>query len=205
MMKSIHKISSSSSRKSTPYRKSQQASTTQMLKKKNNKKELTKRNDDYTTEVVMSNKELTSSNIKEKNTIIKSWNDMSHLSVKRFHDNDPILTSGAIRNRTKEYPYIACAELDPSGRSTCKRCGTIIPKHNIRLSLMMECHKGYRNPCTLHYKCFFQHPETLKLINVNEIYMKKGIKDEKIQQINESFRQMKQQQQQQHTLKIESK
>jgi hypothetical protein len=104
-------------------------------------------------------------------TMQKGWNDMSHLSIKRFHDNDPTLTAGAKRNRL-QYPYIAIAEYDPSGRATCKLCGTMIqPKGIIRINHMMECHKGYRNVCTLHEICFWKHDETSKLISVDKIYI----------------------------------
>ena len=100
----------------------------------------------------------------------KTWNDMSHLSIKRFRDDDPTLTAGAKRDRAAK-PYVACAEQDPSGRSLCKLCGNKIPKHDLRLCLVMECHKGYRNLCTLHQDCFWKHSETPKLENVDEIYL----------------------------------
>ena len=87
---------------------------------------------------------------------------MSHLTVKRFGDDDPTLSAGAKRNRAAT-PYSAVAEIDPSGRSACKLCGSIIHKKSLRLSLMLECHKGYRVLCTLHEECFWKHPESTKL------------------------------------------
>jgi hypothetical protein len=133
----------------------------------------------------------------ETTTNNKTWNDMSHLSIKRFSDDDPILKPGAIRSRTIQYPYVACAEIDPSGRAACKLCGNVIPKNTVRLSLMMECHKGYRMPCTLHKDCFFQHPESLKLSTMNEIHIKdkKRIDGKQFEQLQEAFDRMKQQQQ----------
>ena len=107
----------------------------------------------------------------KKETKAKGWNDMSHLSLKRFADDDPSLTAGAKRDRAR-HPFPACAAVDPSGRSACKRCGATIPKGVLRLSLLLECHKGYRNLCTLHDYCFWQHPETKKLRGVDEISMK---------------------------------
>lgn len=96
---------------------------------------------------------------------------MSHMSIKRFDDNDPKLTPGAKRNRAL-HPYVACIEVDPSGRSKCKSCGTMLMKDTIRYALMMECHQGYRGLCTLHEECFYQHPETKKIYDFNEIYIK---------------------------------
>lgn len=104
----------------------------------------------------------------------KGWNDMSHLSIKRFAGDDPSLTAGAKRDRASR-PYVACAEMDPSGRATCKLCGERISKGEIRLSLMLECHKGYRNLCTLHQDCFWRHSETKKLTSADEIFMHKSV------------------------------
>jgi hypothetical protein len=106
----------------------------------------------------------------------KSWNDMSHLSLKRFRDDDPTLTPGAKRNRSR-FNYLAIAELDPSGRAICKLCGERIqPKGTLRMGLMLECHKGYRNLCTLHASsCFWQHPETKKLTSLDEVYIQPNV------------------------------
>ncbi|CAJ1951512.1 unnamed protein product [Cylindrotheca closterium] len=92
----------------------------------------------------------------------KTWNDMSHLFLKRFADNDATLTAGAKRDRLK-HPHLVVAEYDPSGRSKCKLCGNKIAKKDLRFTLFLECHKGYRNACTLHQDCFWKHPETAKL------------------------------------------
>ena len=104
-----------------------------------------------------------------------TWNDMLHLSIKRFDDNDPTLTTGAKNNRS-QYPYVAIAEYDKSGRCKCKHCGAVIqPKGVLRISLMMECHKGYRNPCTLHESCFWSHREFEKINTANEIHIHESI------------------------------
>lgn len=116
-----------------------------------------------------------------------AWNTMEHLSLKRFADDDPTLTAGARRDRTTKHPYVACAERDPSGRAVCKLCGERIPKDALRLSLMLECHKGYRNQCTLHEDCFWKHPETKKLTSVEEIVIRKGLDDAQIQKVQDSF------------------
>ena len=103
------------------------------------------------------------------------WNSMSHLRLKRFADNDTTLTPGARRNRAK-YPNLVVAELDPSGRAACKMCGERICKGSLRLCLWLECHKGYRNKCTLHPACFWRHPETQKLESFHEISLDKHLR-----------------------------
>jgi hypothetical protein len=115
----------------------------------------------------------------------KEWNDMSHLSIKRFQDDDPSLTAGAKRNRAQT-PYVAVAEKDPSGRSKCKHCGSLIPKGELRLGLMMECHKGYRVLCTLHESCFWDHPETKKLA-FHEIFFRPNVEATKKSQMEIEF------------------
>lgn len=116
----------------------------------------------------------------------KTWNSMSHLSIKRFSDDDPSLTAGAKRDRIK-HPCVAKAELDPSGRAVCKLCGDRIPKGALRLCLFLECHKGYRNICTLHSECFWKHPETVKLESVDEIAMDKTLDDARVEYVHEQF------------------
>jgi hypothetical protein len=115
----------------------------------------------------------------------KAWNDMSHLSIKRFQDDDPSLTAGARRNRAAT-PYVAVAEMDPSGRSTCKLCGSHIPKGVLRFGLMMECHKGFRNLCTLHEACLWEHPETKKL-DFDDIFFRPNVDKNKKSALQAEF------------------
>lgn len=106
------------------------------------------------------------------------WNSMLHLSIKRFDDDDPTLTAGAKRDRLK-HPHVVEVERDPSGRSICKHCGIVIePKGVTRISLMMECDKGYRNPCTLHESCFWKHREFGKINSADEVYIHQSIIDD---------------------------
>ena len=116
----------------------------------------------------------------------QGWNTMSHLTLKRFPDDDASLTAGARRDRVK-HPDVATAEIDPSGRASCKLCGERIPKESLRLCLWLECHKGYRNACTLHYDCFFRHPEAKKLEGVEEIAFKDGLDKDQIARIRADF------------------
>jgi hypothetical protein len=115
------------------------------------------------------------------------WKTMSTLYVKRFPDDDPTLTAGAKRNRS-QHPHIAMAELDPSGRSKCKQCGELItPKGQLRMTLMLECEKGYRFHCTLHeHPCFWQHRES-RNINYVDVLMKPGVTAQKQEMIQAKF------------------
>ena len=118
----------------------------------------------------------------------KGWNTMSHLQLKRFADDDPSLTAGARRDRVK-HPHVAVAELDPSGRAACKHCGDLIPKGAVRLGLWLECHKGYRNLCTLHETCCWKYPETRKLENVEEIALHDDLSLAQKDEIRNQFKQ----------------
>ena len=111
---------------------------------------------------------------------------MSHLSLKRFADDDPTLTAGARRDRVK-HPYVAVAEMDPSGRASCKLCGEKISKNTLRFGLWLECHKGYRNLCTLHEPCFWQHPETPKLESFQEIHLESNVGQNDAKQVESKF------------------
>jgi hypothetical protein len=123
-------------------------------------------------------------------TIKPKWNTMSHLYLKRFSDNDPTLTAGAKRNRA-ENPHIVVAEVDPSGRATCKLCGDVITKGSVRVRFMLECHKGYRMPCTLHSDCFDRHPERAKLQDLKEIHLTSKLSKEQINDIIDRFEKSK--------------
>ncbi|CAB9510429.1 expressed unknown protein [Seminavis robusta] len=128
--------------------------------------------------------------VKAKETKTKGWNTMSHLSIKRFADSDPTLTAGAKRDRAK-HPHVAVAELDPSGRATCKLCGDKITKSTLRFGLFMECHKGYRNLCTLHPECFWKHPETKKLEHAKEIHCAKELTKQQRADVVDRFQKSK--------------
>lgn len=121
----------------------------------------------------------------------KKWNTMSHLFLKRFADSDSTLTPGAKRDRAK-HPHLAVAELDPSGRAQCKLCGEKIAKSTLRFGLWLEYHKGYRNLCTLHFSCFWKHPETSKLDDAKEIHISSGLTSEQRASVLESYDQLAQ-------------
>ena len=127
--------------------------------------------------------------IKKKENSKKVWNTMSHLSLKRFADNDPTLTAGAKRDRLK-HPHLAVAELDVSGRALCKLCGEKIDKASLRFGLYLECHKGYRNLCALHSECFWKHPETQKLQQAKEIHTSPTLTKEQCESIVKKFDQL---------------
>eukprot|EP00039_Didymoeca_costata_P003461 m.67907 g.67907 ORF g.67907 m.67907 type:complete len:154 (-) comp11918_c0_seq1:155-616(-) len=102
------------------------------------------------------------------------WNTMGHLHIKRFAVSE--LTPGAKRSHA-QHPYEVLVELDPSGRSLCKLCGEKICKGSCRVGLMMQCHKGYKNLCTLHMNCFFKHPESSKLSDSKEFCFRPGVSE----------------------------
>ena len=138
------------------------------------------------TEQVMEKKSSIAPTIKKKGKKAKTWNTMSHLFLKRFADNDSTLTPGARRDRRK-HPHVAIAELDPSGRANCKLCGETISKSSLRFGLMLECHKGYRNLCTLHPECFWKHPEVSKLNDSREIHLSPKLTKEQAASIVATF------------------
>lgn len=131
----------------------------------------------------------------------QGWNTMSHLSLKRFADDDETLPAGARRDRV-QHPDLVTAEPDPSGRALCKWCGDRISKDSLRLCLWLECHRGYRNACTLHYDCFWRHPETQKLERVEEIALKDGLDKDQITRIQTDFEAFLQNQQVKNTNRL---
>lgn len=131
-------------------------------------------------------KPTTSANSKTART--KSWNDMSHLFLKRFADTDATLTPGAKRDRLNKHPHLVVAEYDPSGRSKCKLCGNMIAKSELRFALFLECHKGYRNACTLHEDCFWKHPETKKVDSMKDIHLAASLSQESRTCITKAFK-----------------
>jgi len=104
----------------------------------------------------------------------------------RTADDDPALTAGAKRDR-KKHPHLVIAEHDPSGRAKCKLCGDRIAKSELRFTLFLECHKGYRNPCTLHDGCFWKHPESSKVTAMEEIHMAATLSRESRKLIAKAF------------------
>lgn len=112
--------------------------------------------------------------------------DLSHLCLKRFADGDPALQPGAVRARAK-LPWDALAERDPSGRAVCKHCESKIAKGQTRLVLLLQCHKGYKVPCTLHFGCFWHHPETRKLESCEEIHLAPSVDSVEAARIRRAF------------------
>lgn len=111
---------------------------------------------------------------------------MSHLSLKRFADGDAALAPGAVRARAK-LPWDAVAERDPSGRAACKHCGHKIAKGDTRLVLLLQCDKGYKVPCTLHFDCFWLHRETQKLESREDIHLTPSLGADEAARIHKAF------------------
>ena len=112
--------------------------------------------------------------------------NLSHLCLKRFADGDPALHPGAARARAT-LAGDALAERDPSGRAACKHCGSKITKGQTRLVLLLQCHKGYKVPCTLHFGCFWNHPETHKLESHEEIHLAPSVDAVEAARIRRAF------------------
>uniref|UniRef100_A0A7S0YZP6 PARP-type domain-containing protein n=1 Tax=Hemiselmis tepida TaxID=464990 RepID=A0A7S0YZP6_9CRYP len=87
-----------------------------------------------------------------------------HLLLKRFKDSEV----RGVKSR-KATPYDARVERDKTGRASCVKCGKGIAKGFLRFTLMLQCHKGWKNASHCHYDCFFLHPESLKLSLPSEI------------------------------------
>lgn len=100
---------------------------------------------------------------------------MAHLHLKRFQDLS-LLTPGARRNRAA-HPHEVVADYAPTARAACKMCALPIPKHALRFTLMLQCHKGYKMPAVVHSDCFAAHPETAKLENRREIHLDAHIQE----------------------------
>eukprot|EP01134_Creolimax_fragrantissima_P004835 CFRG4835T1 len=99
---------------------------------------------------------------------------MGHLSVKRFADTDN-LTPGAIRSRAN-LPHECVVDYAPTARCACKMCGKVIPKKELRFSLSVQCHKGYKMAATLHRDCFLRHPESRKIEAREEVFIAKNVR-----------------------------
>ena len=91
-----------------------------------------------------------------------------HLVLRRFAKGSSDLTPGARRNH-QQFPDDVYAEIAPTARSECHVCREKIPKGALRMTLMLQCHKGYKNRASLHLKCFRKHPEALKVMSVDEV------------------------------------
>ena len=89
-----------------------------------------------------------------------------HLLLKRFKDSE--VTPGCLKAR-RATPYDAKVDLDKTGRASCVKCGKGIAKGLLRFTLMLQCHKGWKNSSHCHYECFFLHPEARKLVSPTEI------------------------------------
>ncbi|CAO3647521.1 unnamed protein product [Cunninghamella echinulata] len=72
-----------------------------------------------------------------------------------------------------------------SSRSKCRLCRQFINKEELRLALMLQDEEGYKNTSWTHYECFWNHKETKKLEDVNEIYGFNILKEEDQNRIKE--------------------
>lgn len=97
-----------------------------------------------------------------------------HMVLKRLGPKDA-LTPGARRNR-KALPYDALAGYAPTGRARCRQCAGLISKGDLRVVLMLQCHKGYKMPSPVHARaCLPKHREAARLASRSEILIEEGV------------------------------
>ncbi len=93
------------------------------------------------------------------------FNDMSHLFLKRFADDDTSLCASAKR-RVK---HDATVDYTPRAGSTCKVCRTKIDRGMLRVGLLLQCHRGYKTAAYVHGdSCLWQHREVGKILGIGE-------------------------------------
>ena len=96
-----------------------------------------------------------------------------HLVLKRFARSDPELRPGARRTHD-QFPFDVKAEKAATGRSVCHVCRESVAKGELRMRMMLQCHKGYKNACFVHAECFMKHPQSRK-VQLREIVFGKGL------------------------------
>lgn len=94
------------------------------------------------------------------------FNDMMHLFVKRFADDDPRLKPGA----KKRVPHDATVDYTPRSGSSCKSCRKSIETGSLRVGLMMQCHRGYKCCAYVHGEgdCFWKHRDAPRFFALKE-------------------------------------
>ena len=94
-----------------------------------------------------------------------------HLKLKRFPSIQELSMNYA-KTTWKKFPYDAQVDIAPTSRSSCRQCHQPIEKGEIRMRLMLQCHKGCKNSAYFHFgndDCFWKYPETSKLKQIDEI------------------------------------
>ncbi|KAI9309513.1 hypothetical protein BJ944DRAFT_258374 [Cunninghamella echinulata] len=100
--------------------------------------------------------------------------------IKRYSDSELVCDSSSRR------PYYDWrVDYARSNRAKCRVCCQLINKDELRLALMLQDEEGYKSTSWTHYECFWNHEETKKLEDVNEIYGFKIIKEEDQHRIKE--------------------
>lgn len=92
-----------------------------------------------------------------------------HLKLKRF-ENLEDLTMAYAKKTWQKVPHDGAVDMAPTSRSSCRWCHNTIPKGSLRYQLWLQCHKGCKNSAYFHPDCFFQYPETVKLMSTKEFH-----------------------------------
>lgn len=99
-----------------------------------------------------------------------------HMVLKRLGPKDD-LTPGALRNR-KSLPHDAVAGYAPTSRARCRQCAKSISKGDLRVVLMLQCHKGYKMPSPVHARpCLRKHREAIRLASRSEVRVDEDVKE----------------------------
>mmetsp|Transcript_16324 Transcript_16324/g.32665 ORF Transcript_16324/g.32665 Transcript_16324/m.32665 type:complete len:186 (+) Transcript_16324:44-601(+) len=105
-----------------------------------------------------------------------------HLSIKRFPDTNK-LSPGA----RKRVPHDVAVDHAPTTRGSCVLCGSGIVKGALRITLMLQCHKGYKNASLCHLQCFPRHPESGKIESMDEFLGLKALGSEERKEVQDAF------------------
>jgi hypothetical protein len=86
------------------------------------------------------------------------------LMLKRFKSHQLGESAG------RRVSYDCIADYAKSSRSQCRVCHNSIDQDELRLALMLQDFEGYKSTAWTHFDCFWKHPETRKLNNIDEIH-----------------------------------
>jgi len=101
------------------------------------------------------------------------------------------VAEGEVAGRRVSYDFTT--EYARSSQALCKykQCLTSIPQGELRIALMLQDIEGYKSTSWTHFDCFWKHPETRKLYNLNEIHGFSKLKKEDQERIRNKFEEFK--------------
>ena len=87
-----------------------------------------------------------------------------HLRLKRFGSVNELQMKYA-KETWRKHPHDAEVDVSANSRSSCRWCKEKIDKGDLRMRLWLQCHKGCKNSAYFHERCFWDYPETTKLVD----------------------------------------